>query len=82
MTYRDFLKNLEGQKLYYGTTASGVYMLRKERDASAHQECTLLRVEDDFIALEFEKRGMLSTKLLTLYAPITSVHCEFPEEKK
>ena len=82
MTYRDFLKNLEGQKLYYGATISGVYILRREREGVVNQECTLLRVEDDFIALGFEKRGMLSTKLLTLYVPITSVHCEFPEEKK
>ncbi len=78
MTYRDFLKDLEGQKLYYATTP-GVHILKKEK-YGAYQECTLLRVEDDFIVLGFEKS--MFSKGMTLYAPITSVHCEFPEEKK
>jgi hypothetical protein len=79
MIYRDFLKDLEGQKLYYATTP-GIHILKREK-YGAYTECTLLRVEDDFIVLGFEKNGIF-TKALTLYAPITSVHCEFPEEKK
>ena len=81
MTYRDFLKDLEGQKLYH-SYLQGIHTLTTVKHYG-HMECTLLRVEEDFIVLGFKLDSMLSKAAWTSYAPITSVHCApFLEEKK
>ena len=79
MTYRDFLKDLEGQKLSYGYTP-GQHALYNE-DSMMGTKCTLQSVEDDFIVLEFVKTSIFNVSK-TIYVPINAVYCDFSGEKK
>ena len=79
MTYRDFLKNLEGQKLSYYNTP-GQHALFNENSIMG-EKCTLQSVEDDFIVLEFIKTSIFNVSK-TIYVPINAVYCDFSGEKK
>ena len=82
MTYRDFLKDLEGQKLSYisASAAGGVHVLVNSGSIMG-EKCTLLRVEEDFIVLEFVKTSIFNAAKM-IYVPIAMVYCDFAEEKK
>lgn len=80
MIYRDFLKDLEGQALGHIPATSGIHILVNV-DSVMGAKCTLLRVEEDFIVLEFIKTSIFNSSK-TLYIPIAMVYCDFAEEKK
>ncbi len=84
MTFRDFLKDLEGQELYYvPDPATGQHVLSSVSSAlSGKTKCTLLRVEEDFVVLDFKKDGMFSAPEETLYISINAIYCSFPPAKK
>jgi hypothetical protein len=81
MIYRDFLKDLEGQILsHFPATSGGVHILANESSLIG-TKCTLLRVEEDFIVLEFVKTSIFNSSKM-LYIPISMVYCDFADEKK
>ncbi len=79
MIFRDFLKELEGQKIGHVPATSGIHILVNV-DSVMGAKCTLTRVEDDFIVLDFKKEGIFSSTK-TLYVPISMVYCDFAEVK-
>ncbi len=82
MIFRDFLKDLEGQKLslIVASAAGGIHVLVNAGSIMG-EKCTLLRVEEDFIVLEFVKTSMFNASKM-LYIPISMVYCDFAGDKK
>ncbi len=81
MTFKDFLKDLEGQKLSYTPNPTTGQHALVNAGSIMGEKCTLLRVEEDFIVLEFIKTSIFNSAKM-IYVPISMVYCDFAEEKK